>query len=464
MNDAALRLYHRLPSWGKSLAATARGHYLSFWRYGPDTDRMVEEALEREQWNAAEWHQWRQHRLASVLHRAATRVPYYRAQWDERKRNGDKRSWEALENWPVLEKETVRRHGVDLVADDCRRRSMVCEQTSGTTGKPVQLWMSRQTVRCWYSLFEARCRRWYGLTRRDRWAILGGQLVVPFGARRPPFWVWNGGLNQLYMSSYHLAADLIPFYLEALEKYRITYLLGYTSALNALAQEALRRGWRQVRMRVAITNAEPVFPYQRRAIGDAFQCPVRETYGMSEIAAAGSECGEGRLHEWPEVGWLEVAEDGELLVTGLINADMPLIRYRAGDRLAVVQPQESCACGRNLPFLGSIEGRVDDLLYTADGRAVGRLDPLFKAELPVVEAQIVQESLERVRLIYVPAEGFNAQSGNDLIRRIRDRLGPVEVILETVESVPRGKNGKFRAVVSRVSRSEVEEIRLAGRS
>jgi len=36
-----------------------------------------------------------------------------------------------------------------------------------------------------------------------------------------PFWVWNAALNQLYMSSYYLAPDLIPYYFDALKRYRI---------------------------------------------------------------------------------------------------------------------------------------------------------------------------------------------------------------------------------------------------
>ena len=40
-------------------------------------------------------------------------------------------------------------------------------------------------------------------------------------------------------------------------------------------------------MTVAITNAEPVYDYQRATIAQAFNCPVRETYGMAEIVARG---------------------------------------------------------------------------------------------------------------------------------------------------------------------------------
>src|SRR5262249_38307570 len=158
---------------------------------------------------------------------------------------------------------------------------------------------SREMVRAWYALFEARCHRWHGLSQSDRWATLAGKLVVPVARRRPPFWIWNSALNQLYMSSYHLAPSLIPHYLDALENYKIKYVEGYTSSLFALAVEALRLG-RRLEISVAITNAEPVFDYQRDAIAKAFNGAVRETYGMAEAVAAGSECHAGRLHLWPE--------------------------------------------------------------------------------------------------------------------------------------------------------------------
>ena len=65
---------------------------------------------------------------------------------------------------------------------------------------------------------------------------------------------------------------------------------------------------------------------------------------MAEIVTAAGECNEGQLHLWPEVGWVEVFDNnqlvndgtpGELVCTGLLNIDMPLIRYRVGDRGAL---------------------------------------------------------------------------------------------------------------------------------
>src|SRR2546429_9690019 len=102
MSSLPLRLYHRLPSPARALAATLRGWYLRWSRYGRETPRLIAEAQEREHWSATQWDAWRQERLGYVLHRAATRVPYYRAQWAARRRQGGHAAWEVLEDWPIL--------------------------------------------------------------------------------------------------------------------------------------------------------------------------------------------------------------------------------------------------------------------------------------------------------------------------------------------------------------------------
>src|SRR5438105_9787060 len=103
---------------------------------------------------------------------------------------------------------------------------MYRERTSGTTGTPLTIWMSKTTLREWYALFEARTRRWVDVSQQQPWAILGGQLIVPANAEAPPFWVWNAGMNQLYMSVFHIKPANCKYYLDALRQYGVTHLLG----------------------------------------------------------------------------------------------------------------------------------------------------------------------------------------------------------------------------------------------
>lgn len=459
MNNTLLKLYNSSPASLRSVAASLRGFYLRSWRYGSETERLVEEARERETWSAQQWKVWQQERLSHVLHRAATKVPYYREQWAARRRGGDKASWEYLENWPILRKDSVRENPRAFVADDCDVRRMFCEHTSGTTGKPMTLWWSLRTVRGWYALAEARWRRWHSVSRHDRWIMLGGQLIIPVSQSRPPFWVHNVGMNQLYMSSYHLSPRFFSYYIDAIIAYNPTHLMGYPSSISALAHAVLESKRHDLQLTLVSTNAEPLYEYQRSAIAAAFKCPVRETYGMGEIVVHASECAAGRLHLWPEVGLVEVMDDGrvlsdgssgELVCTGLFNADMPLIRYRVGDQGVLAGGPDKCQCGRSLPIIMSVEGRADDVIYTVDGRSIGRLDPIFKGDLPIREAQIIQDALDCIRVRYVPTPDFGTDHERVIAQRLKERVGNVKVVMEPMTEIPRGANGKFRAVVSRI--------------
>lgn len=280
-------------------------------------------------------------------------------------------------------------------------------------------------------------------------------MVVPRASQQPPYWVWNAAMSQLYLSTFHLSSATVSHYVRALERFGVRYLLAYPSALNVMARHMMEAGL-TVPLKVTIANAEPVFDYQKRAAERAFGCTLRETYGMAEIAAAAGECESGVLHFWPESGWSEVLNQqavdgpGELVCTSLLNADMPLIRYASGDRTTPVKWAGKCVCGRTLPRVSRIEGRSNDRLIAEDGRPVFWLNPAFYG-LPVLEAQIVQESRSNVRVLYVPDEQFTADTASLIVERLQRQLGDLNFHLEPTVRIPREANGKFRAIVCRVA-------------
>jgi phenylacetate-CoA ligase len=435
MKGRLSRLYHGLSARARSAAATVRGWYLKRRRYGAETQQLIEEALARDAWTTAQWTKWREERIAYILHRAATRVPFYQEQWGARRRRGDRASWEVLANWPILEKDAVRANPRAFLADDCQTRGMVHEQTSGSTGKPLDIWRSKATDATLLAISAARTMCWDGIPLDARSARLGTQLITPVRQRKPPFWVWNAATRQLSLSPFHVAPDFVPQYLDALTRYKIVYLQAAPSPAHALAQEVVRLGRTDLQMAAVYTSTEPLRADQRATIATAFQCSVRETYGMAEGVAAASECSAGRLHQWPEFGHVEVHDHGELVATGLLNPDMPLIRYRVGDRAeppAASQPP--CTCGRALPEMSRVEGRTSEIRAASDGRPVFWLDRVFD-DLPVQQAQIVQEHLDVLRVRLTPAAGFTAATERTIVGRIKERIGDVRVIVDRILEV-----------------------------
>ena len=455
-------VYQGMPPGMRNAATSAYGWYLRWSRYGRDTERLVQLALQRDAWTPDQWRDFQDRRLVVLLERAATQVPYYRLHWQQRRAAGDDSNWADLANWPILEKDVVRREPRSFVAEDARTGRMIGTTTSGTSGTPITTWRSRPTMIAWYALAEARWRRWYGVDRRMPWAMLGGQVVTPASQSVPPFWVWNAPLRQLYLSSLHLQRRFVGAYLDAMRRHRVRHMYGYASSMYWLASLARDEGLPAPQLQVVVAEAEPLLPHQRAVIGEVFSCPVRETYGMSEIVAAAGECEHGGLHAWPDAGVIEVLRDdddrpqtpgevGQLVCTGLLNADMPLIRYRIGDRGALMRPEAApCGCGRPLPRLAGIEGRVNDNLVTPDGRRVFWVNSQFYG-IPLREGQIVQEEIGVIHVNVVPDAGFDAASEEFITERVRQRMGDVRVVVHRFERIPRDARGKFRAVINRLS-------------
>ncbi len=457
-----ISLYHMLPYPGKVLVASLHGYRLRAQRYGRFSERLVDEALERDRWSREQWQSWQETRLSEMLEVAAKQVPYYREHWERRRRQGDNASWGYLENWPVLKKDPIRQNPKAFVADGAANlQSLIEEHTSGTTGTPLTLWRNLETERHWYALYEARVRRWNGFSYRDRWAILGAQPIVPAAQRRPPFWVWNAGLNQLYLSAIHLSEDFVPFYIEALWKHRVRYLLGYPFALAILVRLAEKHALDLPVLEAVITNSEILLPEVREILSRGFKCRVIDTYGMSETVAAASECRSGRMHVWPDAGVVEILKDeedkpagrnetGRLVLTGLLNPVMPLVRYEIGDRGCWALEPAICECGRQMPVLAQISGRLDDVLLSPDGRRIDAvIAVVFKADLPIREAQVIQTALNHLEIRVVPEPGFSDSDVSTLVSRVKKITGDsMHVEVTKVGSIPRGPNGKYRFIIS----------------
>lgn len=449
MNKA--KIFQKSPRFLKYIFAYINGMQLNYWRKF-HRSQFLRMLLDRETWAADKNETWQSQELKKMLDYARVRVPYYRKYWDLNPTEDHKN----LNNWPILEKQTIRDNPELFISDDYSKSKLYEMHTSGTSGKPMTFWLTREALGIYYAMYELRIRNWNGVTESDAYGAFGGQLIVDANSKEPPFWIWNQPMNQLYFSSYHINENTVKHYVKAMFDHDLKYLLGYVSSIYNIAKIAKQKGIKTPSLKLVITNAEPLLKHQREIIEEIFDCKVIQTYSGCEYAFGGSEDLSGNMYLWPEVGVMEVLNEsnkitklgkGEFIITGLLNKAMPLIRYKVGDS-GTIEPANN-SNSRSFRYLSEITGRTDDLVRASDGTFVGRLDPVFKAEFNISEAQIIQETLTDFSVNIVPLEAYTSSEGDEIIERLKERVGNDCIVqVNILESIPKGANGKFKAVIS----------------
>jgi phenylacetate-CoA ligase len=447
-------IFQKSPRFLKYIFAYLNGLKLNYWRkYNRKYFNTL--LIEREKWTSIQFENWQNNELIKMLNYARTHVPFYKIYWD----NQQNIDYSKLENWPILEKQTIRSQPDLFLSDEYNKKDLFEMHTSGTSGKPMTFWLTRESLGIWYGMYDLRIKNWNGVFEEDAFGAFGGQLIVNTNTKSPPFWVWNQPMNQLYFSSYHIQEDSVEAYVEAMFKYKLQYLLGYVSSIYNIAKIAKQKKLKTPKFKLIITNAEPLLKHQREIIEEVFNCKVIQTYSGCEYAFGGSEDLSGKMYLWPEAGIMEVINEkkelslkghGEFIITGLLNKAMPLIRYRVGDSGTICKADDF-QNSRRFKYLSEITGRTDDLIKSPDGRLIGRLDPVFKAEFNISEAQIIQETLTEFVVNIVPLDSYTELEGVEIIERLKERVSDkITVNINKVVAIPRSSNGKFKAVISKI--------------
>lgn len=453
-------LYNASPIWLQNLLLSAYGLNLYRLRYGGIFEQQLEQLEQAQAYTLAELHELQNRKLQRLLMHAASNVPWYRQQFAEHGLRPEQIDLHQLHQLPVLRKEQVKAHGAQLIAENLAPRSLHTLNTSGTTGSPLVVKASSHALQRNYAFFE-RFLRSAGVNSRARSVTFAGRLLLPPQQHGPPYWRQNWPMNTLHCSSYHISPETAGEYVRRIARFQPEFIDAYPSAIYSLSRYILDTGNTPgIQLKAVITSSETLLEHQRNCIESAFGCRVFDQYGSAEMAACITQCEHGSYHVNSDYGIVEIIKDdgspaapgesGDLICTGFINDAMPMIRYRIGD--SAIATDQPCPCGLAWPVIGSLLGRLDDLVVTTDGRQVGRLDPLFKGLSGIKEAQIVQVALDKVIVNLVKAADYQSSTSASLVEALQRRLGSdMQVELNFISHIPRTASGKFRAVISELS-------------
>lgn len=437
------------------------GIYGNWWfqrRFSDHFHRLVREYKERESWSGEQFRNYQQMQFTRIV-RAAWQSRYYREVFHKYRLAQEMDSLEMLPFFPLLAKDTLRTRPRDLITRDPLPAGTMIQKTSGTTGTPTHIYYTREFHATELAVPEARNLNWAGVDYRNRRVMFGVRKVCNYSQNHPPFWRFSPKENMAYTSIYHLSPKFIPAYLEFLRSYRPSVIMGYPSALATLARYAVDHHDYPAPAKAIFTMSETLGERARAVIENAWKARIYDRYGAVEGCAFASQCEYGHYHVSPEVGIIEILDHdgkacppgvmGEVVCTGLQNDLQPLIRYRIGD-VARWSEDQDCPCKRKMPVIEGIEGRVEDICRTRDGREMLRFDTVFKGVDTIRQAQVVQKSLDQFIVYVVPGDGYSALDAERICHNMKDHVGDAAINVEVMESIPRSASGKFRAVICKL--------------
>jgi len=411
--------------------------------------------LEQSQWWPPERlreFQWRE--LQKLLRHAFTTVPYYRQKYSEAGISfDDVRSWEDFSRLPPLTRQEVDRFRQELCSTEYRG-ALVPDATGGSSGVPTRFFITFESYD-WRTAATQRAYGWSGCDLGERTLYLWG---APVGKqtfwRRKKLDLFHKIRRELVINTFAQTEWFWDQVWLQAKAFRPRFILGYVTSLEQFLAYARRHEARLQGLRAVLAAAEPVYDELRNMTQDILGVPLFNTYGCREFMSIAAECEQHQgLHVNAENILLETKQPAslgpsEFLVTDLHNWGMPFIRYEIGD-VGICDPHP-CVCGRGLPRIGAIEGRITDVLRAEDGRIVpGIFFPHVAKDVPEIsQFQVEQKSLAHIVFSVVLNRPLSEKSRSLLETECTKAFGDrTRLEIREVESIPLRPSGKRRVTI-----------------
>lgn len=336
-------------------------------------------------------------------------------------------------------------------------------QTSGTTGRPLKCLDTGESwawwERCWGYVYRAA-----GVGAGDRvfcafsfgpylshWAAISGAWHV--GAMA----ISGGGMNSEQR-------------LQTLIDNQCTVLVCTPTYAIHLAEVAGRLGidLTSSKIKRSIHAGEPgaSLPNVKRAIERAWGATCFDHAGATEAGAWAFECEaqSGAIHLNQAEFIFEVIDSqsgepvdegkrGELVITNLGRAAMPVLRYRTGDIVELTN--EPCACGRSFARIrGGVLGRADDMIIVRGVNLYpGAIDNVVRSLTDIVEYEVTIQRLEGLDDLKIRCEVAAPEQFEQTRRSVVDAFRSQFNIRVSVEQAPAGSLPRYEFKARRFKRA-----------
>ncbi len=359
-----------------------------------------------------------------------------------------------LLNIPIVKKEEIRKNALSIITNGYQMSNLLKYKTGGSTGKSLELYITEEC-----SELRNACAR-----RHDRWT--GWKVGEPIGA------VWgnpeiptsiktllkdNFLYPKIYLDTMNISMREIRKFAHDWELVKPSILFGHAHSLYMLAIDIDKYNITNINPKAIISSSMMLLPNERTVIENIFNVKVFDRYGCEEVGLIASECEEHNgMHinidhlivEFIKDDGTEAkeGEQGRIILTDLINYSMPFIRYEIED--IGIPKMMSCTCGRGLPLMEKVIGRVADFLLKRDGSKVAGISLIENTltKIPgILQMQIIQEKIDTMKIYIVKDNMYTNNNERELIMYFKYIFG-IETNINIIykDNIDPEISGKYR--------------------
>lgn len=349
--------------------------------------------------------------LRDLVSYAYQTIPLYRSKYDAAGFHpSDLHNSNDIKLIPILTKDDLRNSSRDSLHADGAGTSDHFVQTSGSTGSPIGIYKSQESLD-WFSarnmvLFHQWC---------NGQPLTGVLFILDSKPHNIDYAIADQLRTTVMDNRFVSTFEHVSVLADAIDLFQPDYISTYPGTIRNIAAFLQKRSIEHHQVRLIHLTSEVLDAATRGLLKRVFPCAdLIETYTSTEAGLMGFEC--------PSHGGFHLAEDSIIvelndtqtirtdgfqpaIVTDLINRATPIIRYNGlGDIL--IPSDQPCPCGSPLRHIRSVEGRIVDSIHLTDGSLISPyvLTNILADQSGITAYQILQHTIDRFEIRVVLAD------------------------------------------------------------
>jgi phenylacetate-CoA ligase len=401
--------------------------------------------------------QWQ--KLKDVLEYTRINVPFYTGILEKKGNTlSEILNHRSLDVLPLMDRRMIRENLPSLLVKNIPKGRSYENRTGGSTGQPLRFFDDRIGV-CLAQAAVYRSEEWCGVRVGEPIIYLWGSNFDVSKSDELKGNLVSYLLNYRMFPAWNLDKKKAGDFINFINSFHPSLIIGYAGSLYQCCKLLDYPRHELVGLKGIVSSAETLFPDERSVIQKTFGVPVFNRYGGRDLNFVAQECEfHTGLHIAAERCFIEIVLDGqvlppgelgEIVITRFDNWVMPFIRYRTGD-LGMLS-SDKCPCGRGLPLLAKVEGRLQDMITGTNGKLISGLffAHMLKDFDEIKEFQIHQVDKNQLVFHLVTEPIGYLPSQKTIESRVKEFMGAqmhCEFKFQTM--IPLNASGKRRITIS----------------